>query len=496
MDLENLKDQIKDYELDFDQNEVWSNIEKEQKKDKRRILLWLSSLLGMLLLVVGVFHLVDRSIGTNESVIANDIINVNSTIQNRKSENKIIDTQDQITTNSKIESNSKKINNATNSIVGKEFKEKDVSEDIQDNDLAYNTNEKDQQENYTSQDIVSKERPKSNLNDGLKSFTLSVNNNQSNNLFFKENRNSNTQSNERKSAVITSDVNDRKNESIVINVSKENISETKTELLPRDQIVVFDIDRELTPIAYNYRIDIANGEIAPMENTEPLKEISNKNLQLKLVSEYGMLKRNLGLSDSGQNNSLLSSREESEEAIDHFIVGLHISMPITNTFYITSGIEYHRMSDKLNYSNTEINPLDPEDPLVAAKNAYGYVISSSSGTYYNHLNLINVPLELGARWTQSRFSQFISLGTSINVNTTSRQLYINEFDNLEDDRNIKSSLNNSYIVKTGIGLEISSDMEWSLHASYRYTPNVHTDESAFTQSYQSYMIGTGLAYKF
>lgn len=53
-----------------------------------------------------------------------------------------------------------------------------------------------------------------------------------------------------------------------------------------------------------------------------------------------------------------------------------------------------------------------------------------------------------------------------------------------------------YAIKAGIAFDLQPGLEWLLQASYRYTPNVTSDNSDFDQSYQSYLLGTGFAYKF
>lgn len=512
MNLDNIKDQIKDYELDFDQNEVWSNIEEQQKKGKRKFIFWLSSIFGFLLLGASLFYLIDKSDSPRE----HQYFSVNQTdITPEKKSDNLIErkTKSSELPNVAIAKKSKSEYASNQSHADKNLKSYD---DNNENSTSVNSNltsannqsfEKNTAQRFEdansttpSDHIIDTNTPDGNS--PLRK-TLNQTSNKTKVEFASDEHSDtavNKQQNERKRLISISKANTNPpSQENTVSLSKVDSKSMNSENSnSRDKVVLVDMNSKinLSPLSYVYNIEKAHGEILTYNRTEPLDVVVGNNVAIQVVTEYGILKRNLSLSDGAEKSEALQRREETEKPIDHFLVGLHITSPLSNSFYISSGLEFHHMTDQLDYINTEINPLDPDDLPLGAKNAYGYVISTSSGKYYNHLDLINIPVEIGAKWSISKLNQFVSVGTSVNINTSSRQLFINEFGNIEDNRNIKSSLNNSYMLKTGLTLELSSSLDWSLHAAYRYTPNVNTDASEYSQSYQSYMIGTGIAFKF
>ena len=500
MDLNNIKDQIKDFELDFDQNEVWSKIEQKQKKKSRKALFWLASLLGALLLIVGVFHWLDSSsITDEENIEISDNTDINLATVDVKSEigelqNSVLEVEDNVTnSNHIVERNdgSQETYSIQKTIENEvqRSSESSISSDnaksnlINDNQTIIETGN-NQSTVLNAVDGVVKEITNfinSKNYDLEESIILEVENNS-----LEENKiyNNSTQQ------IITSGVEENgeiRNENKIDDVSRNEL---------RDQMVVASLLQDLRLLPRVGTVAIDQEPLTSQKMITPYSQNNLKGLQLKFAMEYGLLKRNLEVSNVEVDGPLLANRESSEKVLDHFIAGLHLHIPLSNTFLVNGGLEYQRMNSQLNFQNTEIQLVDPDNLPSTATNSYGYLVSKSNNTYYNHLNLTNILIEFGSKWSINRFSQFVSLGTSLNVNTTNRQLYINEFQNVQDNKNIKSSLNNSYVLRTGLVYDLSSNYVWSVHASYRLTPNVNTVDSDFVESYQSFLLGTGIAYKF
>ena len=514
MDLNNLKDQIKDFELDFDQSEVWSKIEKEQNKGKRRIIFWLPFIFGALLLIVGVFHVVDSSAASKEKnhnqISANEI---------ELKGNDLGQVDDQVEISSSIFSPDKA--EYESKIEEGLIAEANGSKGISNQFLTNNINNNNVKISVaTNQEIVNR-RNVTNSNNGVAENKINGHNSSRNLIseIIEPSPKINISNKMGSKEVSSSSLNDkiRKGDNIsdtskgnAISISNDNmviesqddshaLLNAMTNSQSRSEIVIAVLRNEFLPVqlSYNYRVNVGENMIYSYNQIEPHREINNRNMIIKLVAEYGMLNRTLALSNNGINRQVLEERERSESAMDHGIIGVNLSMPLSKLFFINTGMEYHRMTDKLEYSKNAIRPLNQADLPDGLKDAHGFVISKSNSTYYNHIDLINIPIEVGARWSQSRISEFVSVGTSINLNSDNRQLYINEFENIEDSSNhTKTSLINSYVIKAGVAFSLLPELEWSLQASYRYTPNVTGNESDFDQSYQSYLIGTGLGYKF
>ena len=505
MDLNNIKDHIKDFELDFDQNEVWNNIQKEQNKGRRRIFFWMSSLLGGLILIVGLFHLVDGSTASNVGSAGVEVGQLAYTNEKSVSSTSILDVQDE--DGSSLSSTTFAIGEIEQTKVVQNLQqEKSVELEIR------SINESNKLVVKEAGNIPISVRGNNNISTKKNMLYSSSQNLIDDGIQTSFSTSSSTVSNEKNSTEVVGVytltnlskvlVSSESSDSKSLSVSKEEkiVSQFISQPAKRKAIVVESLmgHTSIKSLVYDNTLDnIDLDNLIIPAKTEPLKESKKQIFAINTIAEYGFLVRDVALGEEGLSSFALEQREKTETAMDHMILGVNLSMPIGKIFYISSGVEYQRMTEKIEFSESALRPLRQDDLPVGSLNSQGFVISKSSSVYYNHLDFINVPLEVGIRLSQSRFSQFASIGTSINISTSGRQLYRNEFQELVDNTDsIKKNFNNSYVLKAGISYSLLSNLDWSLHASYRYLPNVSARTSNFEQSYQSYMLGTGIAYQF
>ena len=494
MDLNNIKDRIKDIELDFDQNEVWQNIQKEQKKNRRGLSFWFSSILGALVLVVGLFFLVDRTQQSNldESKI-DTASKVDVVVENISQSSAPLITDGQELTQDNFENGFEEENEVT-------------SENVFDREaVEVNSNIISNVNSVSKHTLVNTLNVNDNIGVGGNTSLVSDNIN----TIASDQRESFLKLKTKRNAFESNDDSSISTIFLLENNTYESNSFSKSEksspssqriamLQERTKVHFSELNSSMaiSPLNYDYTLDGVYQQFVIKNQIEPLMTFRNNPVTIKAVFENGMLNRNIAIVDGDWNSSVLEEREKTETTLEHMITGISVSTPISKVLYINSGIEFHRMSDKLEYSSTTIRPLNQDD-LPVGVSGRGFVISNTSNVYYNHLNLINVPLELGARWSQARFSEFVSVGASINLRTSGRQYYLDEFQSLTDNaKNVRTKFNNSYVFKAGLAYDLLPRVEWSLHASYRYMPNVSAESSNYIQSYQSYMIGTGIGYKF
>jgi len=328
MDLNNIKDQIKDFELDFDQNEVWSKIEQKQKKKSRKALFWLASLLGALLLIVGVFHWLDSSsITDEENIEISDNTDINLATVDVKSEigelqNSVLEVEDNVTnSNHIVERNdgSQETYSIQKTIENEvqRSSESSISSDnaksnlINDNQTIIETGN-NQSTVLNAVDGVVKEITNfinSKNYDLEESIILEVENNS-----LEENKiyNNSTQQ------IITSGVEENgeiRNENKIDDVSRNEL---------RDQMVVASLLQDLRLLPRVGTVAIDQEPLTSQKMITPYSQNNLKGLQLKFAMEYGLLKRNLEVSNVEVDGPLLANRESSEKVLDHFIAGLHL----------------------------------------------------------------------------------------------------------------------------------------------------------------------------
>ncbi len=501
MDLNNLKDHIKDIELDFDQNEVWDNIKKEQSKVKRRLLFWLFSVLGVLVLVFGLFYLdgtdnANLSQGVTNSAESTLLVDSDSNSISKVITDKILPDdgnghEDKTIATVINETNQNQEETVINSIITSNTNTENTKASNQI--VTTHTNRSTNVNHLQSDDIINNidESPfNTNSLSTVSHRTLVViNNNSINNK-----TSNNVQNTSIESKNLESDL---KGSIRNPNIAFEDIAPSQY----RGKIFVSKLNPNIisTPIVYEYTLEKNIKQVLAYtyDHIEPFRKSNSSAINLEAIVEYGMLNRDLSIVANVKSSLVLDQRKKTETSMDHLITGVKLSLPIGGVLYISSGLEYHRLGEKLEFNESSIRPLNQDDLPIGAVSAKGFVISKTSNAYYNQMDLINIPLGIGAKWSQHKFSEFVSAEMSVNLKTTGRQLYLNEFQELTDNaKNVRMKFNNSYVLKAGLAYNISPKVAWSFYASYRYMPNVSTIDSEFDQSYQSYMLGTGIGYKF
>lgn len=481
MDLNNLKDHIKDIELDFDQNEVWANIQREQKKEKKKVLFWWSSIFLGLLFIVGIYHVLDSTLfGKTETSNQEVVKNISSELRNSKTvkndaSNDFVIIENEQSTKETI------------------FQKTDNSTTIENITLENTPNNLQSFDETTTNNMIDKvvtsitnlvESREENLN------SISIINQEDYQEDNKEGRINNEEVNH--SFAVDSQTKSIDNRSYELFVDSEVISGRLEELI----LVASLPSLEQSELDYEINVDAPTSELTNyLSGTDAVETMLKRKVSFLAIAEYGKLQRTL---KSNNGNSLaLSTRQESETVLDHSVVGLQINIPMTKQFFIATGIEYNRLTTKLEFGTTSVRPLSTDDFPDGLQGVSGFVINNSNSKYYNHIDLVNIPVLIGAKWNQSRWSETLSVGTTVNLHSSSRQLYLDEWNSLQDNSSgVKSKFNNSYILRAGLGYNFWSQFEWSIYASYRYTPNVMNNESNYSQSYQSYLLGTGIRYGF
>lgn len=465
MDLDNLKDRIKDVELDFDQNEVWASIQQEQRKEKKRFFFW------RLLMLVGF-------------VMAFALCTfIYSTLSTQNENQELTATQNRANEQQTITSLSEKNNDeiATNEII-----EQGIENEVYLNNLETKISNN---QNITSLPQISKEklnRETTNSNILSQEHAVihhSIEKNKENNV-----SNSRQEENYFEDILNENSVNDN----LVIASDVKVKDDGPLEIIKIQSVpTIFISDLE-------YTIDrdvLQNLEVGSLNNQIEKETSFAKGMSIMAVAQYGKLTRELSLRDANTIGSTL--REESEKVLDQSIVGVQIRVPLSDIFFVMSGLEYSRLSSMLEYTNTSIRPLNDGDLPNGVQGVSGFVINNTNSKYYNYIDLVNIPISVGAKWRQSKWSESISVGTSINLYTSSKQLYLDEWRILTDESNfIRTKFNNSYMLSASVAYNFWSHLEWSIHASYRNTPNVMNSDSKFSQSFQSYLLGTGIVYQF
>ena len=477
MDLDNLKDHIKDIELDFDQNEVWSSIERAQKKEKKKIFFWWSSLFAGLFVVVGLFYVLDSSMSADTKIKNVEVTqNLSGEIQmsvSTKNElkNDLNFSRDIVHENIEREENSDKSNyeGESNSVTTNNISissDKKIIVDLSLGDASPNikSNEASNEVRNTFANNVDKGVSEVEVSEALSNYNYRDN-------------------------LQTTPIESTLKNLIAV---KEVVQDERKELSLITALPMVDF----LELIYSENIYPPSGEALEYSiGADDVESKFERKIYLTAIAQYGLLQRSL---TSNEDNSLgLSLREESEAVLDHSVVGLQINIPIAQNYFIATGIEHNRFTTKLEYSSSFVRPLNPDDLPVGLQNAYGFAIQNSNSKYYNHVDLVNVPLLIGVKWNQSRWTETLSVGTAINLYSSSRQLYLDEWNSLSDNSgNVKSKFNNSYLFRAGLGYNLWSQFEWSVYASYRYTPNIMDNESQYSESYYSYLVGTGIGYNF
>ncbi len=465
MDLENLKDHIKNVELDFDQNEVWSNIQREQKKGKKKFFFWWSSLLMGILIVVALFYILDSTSQKDIEVKQNT-----ESIQDQNQENFILNESlpnEKIIEEKIVENYESRIHDHNKSTVS-------ASEVL----IESNSNTTSRPIESTEVNRIAQYENNNSIITTPNHIDKSLNKSAADHV---ENKNS-----------LSSDHNNLLSNYTRVDAQNNSSNGTLSKLLSIDNVPGIDISK----------LDFTSRMIPTLDQenndwliTDEVEYHVRKKFEVCALAQYGLLQRSL----KSNNRELYSTvqREESEEVLDHSILGMQVNIPITNRYFMTTGLELNRLSTKLEFSDASVRPLTLDDLPNGVQNVSGFVVMNSNNKYYNHVDLVNVPLLFGARWNQTKWTESFSIGTTINLYSSSRQLMLDEWNLLVDNsEQVKSKFNNSYLLSASLAYKLWSKFEWSMQASFRYTPNIMDNQSRYSQSYRSYLLGTGIAYKF
>ena len=248
-----------------------------------------------------------------------------------------------------------------------------------------------------------------------------------------------------------------------------------------------------------------NSSIEPLVN----KLSKAKAVQHSLLFSGSVAFNTVGLS-SDINQELLDAYETSTKPLESIRLSLDHRMQFASGFFITAGIELERLTEQLDYTETE------SDKTFSYVDTAGYYISHLGELQYqgrelelnvnrerdllvyNQYYRVLLPVHLGYSHKLNKLGLSLSAGPVFNAYSSFKGAVINS--DLSVDTDYNSSLNNRSLfdsMEFSAGLEYALSRRTALVGSYRFRKSMgdHSIDGVINRSVNSSALRLGLMIK-
>lgn len=211
-------------------------------------------------------------------------------------------------------------------------------------------------------------------------------------------------------------------------------------------------------------------------------------------------------SDSTGSN-LLSLREKTERPLETTQLGLLLEARHQSGFELATGLHYTRINERFQYLGESVETDTVNGIQFLVRNLYGEIDTIFGGVplkrtttfrkeYYNHINLIEIPLLVGYRTSGSDLSFGVRAGVFLNLKTTATGQVLDFGSvpvNIEDAGIIKTKIGLSYYLGLSASYKVTDNLEIYVSPFARVFPKSLTEDSyALRQKYRLYGLSAGV----
>jgi len=296
-------------------------------------------------------------------------------------------------------------------------------------------------------------------------------------------------------------------------------SNQKTSLFKSDQKTNYT--EQLTRLTYLEKLKFemlksesqSASQIAIANNFQ-LISLAHKKSQLfdiGFYTHYNLAQRNITTISNGPKelDNFLTIKNSSEKVLDAIALGTNIRYKFNRGFYTQLGIEALSITERFNYqTERDASVIIEGDILSYHVSAQGDTTTMiNQGTAiptatldwinYNHHRLLSIPLSLGYKKQNTRWSYFVEGSFHLNLlyRFSGRQLNFARDIALEAlDENLK----HSYVLSAGVSCKLNPRISLNLQPRFQSTFSTNSTEPdssiPISQNYNLYGIQVGLSY--
>jgi hypothetical protein len=230
-------------------------------------------------------------------------------------------------------------------------------------------------------------------------------------------------------------------------------------------------------------------------------------LQLGFYSGIGTVHRSL---ETQSNESLLNLREQFESTLEMLHSSLKLRKRISDLIFVAAGIEYQRINEKLDYTESELlsTSIRTDSAYVATTStgSLQYFSGDVEATFtrsrrsirYNAHHSINMPIHIGfSNLITPKASISAYMGPVINLHQNYTGYNISPDGIIvQSDAIERGSLLHALDIGTAVDYRIGRRIDFSLGAFYRKALTTFSIDSNVFQSYDNLNLQVGILYNF
>lgn len=475
-----LMDKLEGFDSKVDVQDIWSAIESDvdaindDKKGKRRMLIWLFSFLVGSLMVIGVFLM--KNDVQKESQVSQLNVVLESVIATPEDKRKM------------------NVNSNSNMSTGVIRNTKDVVEDKSKADIDANELD-DVGENLEVNTLIQPNLPTDfSMEDKMKKGDLKHVDEEIQKNVFEE------------TPILNSTLSPKGLPS-----TSGIFIETKTQekaLLS----VVFLEKRKKQPSIF---LEVENPKLDWDRNLQQIyyPHDGRKRFNYSVEILGGISQTNRSLTVKGNEfNDYLNQRDQTEQTLETIHLGIHGSILHRSGWELTTGIDLTQINEELNYQNSEttFDTISNQvwgfaiNPYGDTTEIYDDVINSRTTIFtkrtFNNYRMLDIPILIGYHKTRLNWSVGLQVGivANLRLKTTGAILNANEsFTDLEASSDFKSNVGLSYYLGASGKYFITNNLHISLNPFFRFFPKSFTAENyPLKQNYQLLGGSLGIGFRF
>ena len=266
----------------------------------------------------------------------------------------------------------------------------------------------------------------------------------------------------------------------------------------------------------------ATGSIADVHDDTPATPNSDENnplippapVQRKAWQFSAALQGGIAFTDrklepraDSHGTDLLSLREKTERPLETTQLGVMLEARHRSGFELAAGLQYTRINERFQYLGESVETDTVYGIQFLVRNLYGEIDTIFGGVplkrtttfrkeYYNHINLIEIPIMVGYRTSGSDLSFGVRAGVFLNLKTTATGQvldYASAPVNIEDAGIIKTRIGLSYYLGLSASYKITDNLEIHVSPFARLFPKSITEDSYdLRQKYRLYGLSAGV----